>query len=216
VPAFRNSRLPAPIHDRRPTLSEMSERTRAGTGLSIQEHRGKSWLIPSDLAGSPLKLASHLVDIPRGPQEDRGSEMSETTSAPVEAPVHEQRPSDQLPRQGLRVGVGMLVGVGVLALVLGLVGGVVSHALFPAPAGAVGAVGRQGPVGETGPAGPVGPATNVDTSKLGFCVNVTYANNGGASWVSGVTIETPTVQSGTQSCPTGSFVPVTASPTPGA
>jgi hypothetical protein len=114
--------------------------------------------------------------------------------------------------EGMRVGVVWVAVFSLMALVLGLVGGIVSHAMFPAPAGAVG---KQGPVGQTGPAGPAGSAgtaSSVDTSTLGYCFNVNYTTQAGTSWVSSVTLASPTLQSGTQSCPTGSFVPIAAQP----
>jgi hypothetical protein len=137
------------------------------------------------------------------------------TSAPADQSVPELQTPVQPTKQAARVGVGMLVGVAVTALLLGFVGGMASHALFPAKAGAVGPqglVGQAGPAGRPGLAGPAGPAANIDTTKLGYCLNVTYSSSGSTSWVSGVSLQPPTIQSGTQSCPVGSFVPITATP----
>jgi hypothetical protein len=109
--------------------------------------------------------------------------------------------------------------VGILAIVLGFVGGIASHAIFPQNQGPEGKQGIAGKAGATGPIGPTGPAANVDLSKLGVCVNVTYfTDNAGFgtsyTWVNGVSIYTPTSTNGTQSCPTGMFTPVAASSTP--
>jgi hypothetical protein len=99
----------------------------------------------------------------------------------------------------------MLLAVAGIAIVLGFVGGLASHAAFPAPAG---------------PTGPAGSSGAVPTGNLGYCFNVSYfTDNAGTTsytWVSGVTLVSPTLQSGTQSCPTGTFIPLTPSTSPAA
>jgi hypothetical protein len=99
----------------------------------------------------------------------------------------------------------------VAALVLGFAGGLASHALFPSkqgPAGTQGKEGKQGPVGEAGPAGPAGNAANIDLSNIGYCVNVNYVYSGTVTYVSGVSISSPILTNGTQSCPNGTFTPL--------
>jgi hypothetical protein len=106
---------------------------------------------------------------------------------------------------------GMLAAVAVVAIVLGFAGGVVSHAVFPASQGKMGVSGKQGPVGETGSQGPPGSAATVSTSNLGVCWNTTYGSDGlGNDFVQSISMESPSLVSGTQSCPSGSFVGVTA------
>jgi hypothetical protein len=140
------------------------------------------------------------------------TQVSDTQEIPATEQVE---PVELEKRRGVQIGIGWAAFFGVIALVLGLVGGIASHALFPAPAGAVG---KQGPVGQAGPAGPAGTASAVDTSNLGYCFNVQYyTDNTGSSsftWVSSVNLASPTLQSGTQSCPSGTFVPITAQSTP--
>ena len=108
------------------------------------------------------------------------------------------------PRAGLLgLSLAALSVVVLLALVLGFVGGLASHALFPAPQGPrgeTGAAGVPGKAGATGPAGPAGPAANVDLASLGVCVNVTYGDSG-VSYVSGVSISAPVITGGTQQPP---------------
>jgi hypothetical protein len=94
------------------------------------------------------------------------------------------------------------VAVAAVALLLGFVGGLASHAIFPPKQGASGA---QGPVGQTGATGPAGSAASVDLSKIGLCVNVTTADSG-VYYVSGVSIFAPTDNAGTLSCPFGQYV----------
>ena len=122
-------------------------------------------------------------------------------------------PASQPEKRGITIGVGSLAIVGVLALLLGFAGGIVSHAIFPAKTGATGAAGKQGPAGEAGPAGQTGPPANINLSQLGYCVDVSYFNDTTDSftWVSGVSIYAPTVTNGTQSCPSGTFTPIEAS-----
>ena len=112
--------------------------------------------------------------------------------------------------------VGLSVVI-ILGIFLGFAGGLASHALFPPAAGAKGATGAPGAPGKdgkTGPTGATGSAANVDLSKLGVCVNVTYGGDGVQySWVQNVDVSTPTLTNGaTQSCPTGTFTPVQAAP----
>ncbi len=52
-------------------------------------------------------------------------------------------------------------------------------------------------------------------SQLGVCVSVDFGGSGtGYTWVQDVDIYTPTLTNGTQSCPSGTFTPVSASPAP--
>lgn len=74
------------------------------------------------------------------------------------------------------------------------------------PRGLPGPVGKPGPVGPAGPVGPPGSAASV--SNLGVCFTVTYASQAGTSWVSGVSVFTPTVKNGVISCPVGQYIPV--------
>jgi len=102
--------------------------------------------------------------------------------------------------------------IGIIAvLVLGFAGGLASHALFPAkqgPPGLAGKQGKQGPVGQAGPQGPAGDAANINLSNIGYCVNVNYVYGGDVTYVSGVSISSPVLTDGTQSCPNGTFTPL--------
>ena len=98
----------------------------------------------------------------------------------------------------------MLFAVAGIAIVLGFVGGLVSHAIFPQKAGPQGKQGLAGERGPAGPAGPTGSAGSLDVANLGYCVDVTYytddTDTENFTWVSGVTLSAPTIQAGTQSC----------------
>ena len=140
--------------------------------------------------------------------------MSATSDTTGEIPIVQPTPViAPAPQRSLTTGWVIAI-VAVVALVLGVAGGVLSHAMFPAAAGAKGATGAPGKAGAAGPVGPTGSAANVDLSKLGVCVNVTY-NYSGVSYVSGVDVSTPTETNGSaESCPNGTFTPVQAAPTP--
>jgi hypothetical protein len=119
------------------------------------------------------------------------------------------------PRWGL-----WLAGVAVVAVVLGLAGGVISHAMFPVHNGHNGhngAAGPQGNAGEAGPAGPAGtPGADTNLSTIGYCFNTGYTNDpySNYSYVSSVSLSAPTDVNGTQTCPNGSFVPLQPSTQP--
>lgn len=128
-----------------------------------------------------------------------------STGAPTaEVPV--------ITRQPLHWWTGFVI-VGV-ALIIGVLGGVVSHALYPTHDGKPGAVGKQGPPGEAGRAGPAGPTgpggSSTDLSTTGYCMNVSYTTDtySNYTYVSGVSLSSPTLVNGTQTCPSGSFVPL--------
>ncbi len=106
-----------------------------------------------------------------------------------------------------------LAAFAVVGAVLGFAGGVTSHAIFPAKAGA------QGPAGEAGPSGPAGPAgTSTDLGNVGYCFNYTTFDNQttNESYVNSVSLTAPVNTNGTLSCPNGTFVPLqpTTSPNP--
>lgn len=142
--------------------------------------------------------------------------MTDTQPTPTYAdPVASTAAAPAPPKPGLLgLSLAAVSVVVLLALVLGFVGGLASHALFPAHQGLRGEAGAQGAPGKAGPIGPAGPAANVDLNSLGVCVNVTY-NYSGVSYVSGVSISAPVLTGGTQSCPNGTFTPVTAQPSTG-
>jgi hypothetical protein len=78
-------------------------------------------------------------------------------------------------------------------------------------------MGKEGKTGAAGPIGPAGSAANADLGQLGYCVNVTYYTDDtgvGTSftWVGGVGLTNPTITNGTQSCTTGTFTPIAATP----
>lgn len=99
--------------------------------------------------------------------------------------------------------------IGIIAvLVLGFAGGLASHAMFPSKQGPAGVEGKQGPAGEAGPQGAAGDAANINLSNIGYCVNVDYVYSGNVTYVSGVSISSPVLTNGTQSCPTGTFTPL--------
>lgn len=128
---------------------------------------------------------------------------SENSNSVNQGHVVAPPPSQQ---QGIRVGVGMLAVGALLAVILGFLGGVVSHSLFPAPAGAQG---KQGEPGRPGVPGPPGSAANVNLSTLGVCFQENFDST--SSVVTSVSIYSPTITNGTQSCPSGTFVPVQGS-----
>lgn len=102
--------------------------------------------------------------------------------------------------------------IGIVAvLVLGFAGGIAAQSMFPAkqgPVGAQGKEGKQGQVGQAGPIGPAGNAANINLSSIGYCFNYDTQTSGTSTWVTDVTLYAPTDTNGTQSCPTGSFVPL--------
>jgi hypothetical protein len=145
--------------------------------------------------------------------------MTDTQSTPTFGATETAPATGPTPPKARLLGLSLAAVsmVILLALALGFVGGLASHVLFPAPQGPqgeTGAAGVPGKAGAIGPAGPAGPAANVDLSSLGVCVNVTYADSG-VSYVSGVSISAPVLTGGTQSCPNGTFTPVTAQPSTG-
>jgi hypothetical protein len=123
----------------------------------------------------------------------------------------------QRPKRVIQFSVPMLCATIIVVLVLGFAGGMVARAVFPAKQGergAVGKTGKQGPVGQAGPIGPTGPAANVNLSALGLCFGYNTFNDTTTNytWVTSVQLYTPTVTNGTQSCPSGSFVPLQQAP----
>jgi hypothetical protein len=101
-----------------------------------------------------------------------------------------------------------LGGVAIVGAVLGFAGGITSHALFPAHNGKPGA---QGPVGQAGPAGPSGPAgSSTDLGTTGYCFNTSYFDNQtyGIDYINSVSLTSPVDVNGTQTCPSGTFVPL--------
>lgn len=132
------------------------------------------------------------------------TQAAETGQFPVQ-PLYEK------PKRVVQFGVPMLCTTIVAVLLLGFVGGLVAQTLFPAkqgPAGHEGKQGAQGPVGQAGPAGPAGNAANINLSTIGYCLNVDNVYSGGVSYVQDLSLYAPTLTNGTQSCPTGSFVPL--------
>jgi hypothetical protein len=119
------------------------------------------------------------------------------------------------PKRKLWIAAGLLG-----AAIFGFAGGVASHAIFPAhngkpgvagAAGVAGVAGVQGPVGQAGPAGPAGPpGKSTDLGIVGYCLNVQYENSPtlNISYVSSVSLDSPVLVNGTQTCPNGSFVPL--------
>jgi hypothetical protein len=139
---------------------------------------------------------------------------------PSDAPYAYPAPAETRPPEpphgdgGLKAGL-IVAGVAI-AIIAGFLGGVVSHAAFPAKQGPQGVHGPTGPVGSAGPAGPAGTAGNVNTSNLGYCISTSTETLNNYTppvfVVTGVSIYAPTITNGTQSCPTGSFESL--SPTP--
>lgn len=107
---------------------------------------------------------------------------------------------------------GLILGGIAIAIVSGFVGGVVSHSAFPAKQGQRG---EQGPVGQTGPAGPTGTGGTFSTANLGYCVDTSSETlNNYTPPVNAITyvgIYPPTITNGTQSCPSGTFEPISSS-----
>ena len=164
---------------------------------------------PADLPNIPASLAADpAVATPAtGPAVVAPSGEPTAVVPPVE-PTSATPPAAETPKEskGVRVGVGMLVGIAVAAVALGFLGGIVSHALFPAQAGAQGKQGKAGEPGKAGEQGPPGSAANINLAALGVCF-VENTNPTGA-WVTSVYLSTPVITNGTQSCPQGTFVPV--------
>lgn len=109
-----------------------------------------------------------------------------------------------------------VIGAGI-AVVAGLVGALLSQAIFPAHTGRVGPAGVAGPVGPQGPAGSANnfqaalSKVNVNTSKLGYCFsyNTQTSSDGSTSWMTNATLYPPTDSNGALSCGTGSFISLT-------
>jgi hypothetical protein len=123
--------------------------------------------------------------------------------------------SPPAPKRVVQLGIPALIIAAVAVLVLGFVGGVVSHAVFPAQKGATGAAGKQGQVGQTGPTGPAGNAANINLSNIGYCINFQYQYGGTVSYISSADISPPVLTNGTQSCPNGTFTPLQPTTPPG-
>ena len=135
---------------------------------------------------------------------------------PITPPQGQGNGSGSSGGRGKGLSAGLIVGVVAIAVVSGFLGGVVSHAAFPAkqgPQGVRGPAGQTGPAGSKGPAGPVG---NVDTSTLGYCIDTSTETlnyfTPPVTVVTSVNVYAPTITNGTQSCPTGSFEPLSSSP----
>jgi len=113
-------------------------------------------------------------------------------------------------KKSVSVGIGMLIAIGFAAVLLGFLGGIASHALLPASAGAHGKQGQKGDKGNAGQQGIPGSDAVANLSALGVCYDVTYGkdNNADSTSVMGVYLSTPTVTNGTQSCQSGQFLPV--------
>lgn len=129
------------------------------------------------------------------------------------APIYMQRP-----KRIIQFSVPMLCATIIVVLVLGFAGGMVARAVFPAKQGAIGhtgKTGKQGPVGQAGPIGPTGPAANVNLSALGLCFSTgsySFADTTIPALLEYANLYTPTNTNGTQSCPSGSFVPLQQTP----
>jgi hypothetical protein len=132
--------------------------------------------------------------------------MTDPTIPPTAAP-YPPNYSPPTPKRVVQLGIPALIIAAVAVLVLGFVGGIVSHAAFPASKGATGPTGKQGPVGQAGPTGPAGNAANLNLSNIGYCINVQY-QFGSVSYVNSVDITAPVLTNGTQSCPNGTFTPL--------
>ena len=125
----------------------------------------------------------------------------------IPAPNAAETPKD---KKVISVGIGVLFASAAVAVILGFFGGIASQALFPASTGAQGKQGKPGSPGSPGSAGkqgdpgPPGSAATVNLSALGICTS-SYQTGG---YLTSVYISTPVVTNGTQSCPSGEFVPV--------
>jgi hypothetical protein len=121
------------------------------------------------------------------------------------------------PRRVIQFSMAMLVGFAAVVLVLGFAGGIAAEGLFPAKQGPVGHTGKTGATGAQGPVGATGSAANVNLANEGLCFNSSYfTDNAGFgnsyTWVSNVSLYTPTITNGAKSCPSGSFVPLEPAP----
>ncbi len=74
--------------------------------------------------------------------------------------------------------------------------------------------GPTGPRGFQGPAGPQGNAGKAaQTARLGLCWSESLQDNGGVTWVNGVSIDQPVLQDGVYTCPQGdTFVSIVPQP----
>jgi hypothetical protein len=123
--------------------------------------------------------------------------MTEVT-IPAATSLPDQSQPDQPQKHGQVKRTLLAIAVG-LALVFA--GTFLSHAIYPAAAGPRGDTGASGLPGPTGP-----PGSTASDSNLGVCVSTTMDPT--FSWVVSVSVTTPVLTDGTQSCPTGSFVSV--------
>ena len=120
------------------------------------------------------------------------------------------------PKRVVQLGIPVLISAVLLVLVLGFLGGLVAQSLFPPKDGHRGARGPQGVAGVVGPVGPAGSAANVDWATHGLCFNSgtsTYSFSNDPTIPPLLTnayayLSTPTVTNGTQSCGSGTFVPL--------
>lgn len=126
------------------------------------------------------------------------------------------------PKKVVQFTYPMLGIVIAIVLLIGLTGGLLGQVLLPPRNGHRGAIGKTGVAGPVGPVGPAGSAANVDWASQGLCFDSgtsTYSFNDGTTppllTNAYAYLSTPVVTNGAKSCPSGSFVPLEAAPTPG-
>lgn len=129
--------------------------------------------------------------------------MDETASIPT---VEASLPPSAGPSRLLLAVIGVAI-----ALVAGVIGGLVGQTIFPAKNGARGPHGDAGPMGPQGPAGSAATIQTLDTNKVGYCFDTssTYDSNYPINIVTNVSLSPPTDTGGTLSCPSGTFVALT-------
>jgi hypothetical protein len=101
----------------------------------------------------------------------------------------------------------------VLGAVAGAIGGFAASGLHPGPRGHVGATGLKGAQGAQGPRGldgiPGSPGSDASVADLGVCWSTSSQWNLGASWISSVSLSSPSKHpDGTTYCPYGTYVAV--------
>ncbi|MCU1487277.1 MAG: hypothetical protein JWN67_4023 [Actinomycetia bacterium] len=152
-------------------------------------------------------------------------EADDTAVVPeVDAPGLPPSTGAPIPAEPLRVMPSRrwLAGVVAAALIAGFLGGLVAGTMQEGPRGSVGPVGQRG---LAGPRGPAGAAADVDAKlaeaakqtdskieDLGMCweANYVYSN---VTYVNSVSLYSASRKpNGTLYCPTGTYIPVKASP----
>lgn len=119
-------------------------------------------------------------------------------------------PTEPLPKKAPGPWRDRLITVVLAAIVAAAVSFGVG-ALHPGPQGKAGTTGKTGKTGLTGLTGPSGSAAQV--TGLGVCFNTNFGGDGVYTWVSSVSINSPTVRAdGTTYCSYGSYVPVAPQP----